>query len=425
MSATAFEPTRARLPSGVTFLHQHVPASATVTVSLSVPAGSAVDPSGKEGLASLVARGLRRGTSNRTKEEIGEVLDFRGAHLSGTAGRHGAGLVGKARAEDFEAIAELVLECARMPSFPDVEVDKLRGDRLTALREDEDDPAVVVSKELREMVYPEGHPYARRHKGTRESIAELTPEDLRRLHRDHYRPGAALVVVVGGVESARAREAIGRFSREWEGGPEEGGYREARVRIPDARPPEQVRERRVPIPDKQQADIALGHPGIRRDDERYHAAALMNTVLGRFAMGGRLGRSVREEQGMAYYTYSSLDASVGPGLFLVRAGVAPQHVEPAVESIVAEIERIRRDPIEESELEDAKAATIRSLPRALESNEGMAGMLHLMELYGLGLDYLDRFPDLVEAVTVEDVRRAAAEILAPERYGLAVAGPIS
>lgn len=425
MSAAAFAPSRTVLDSGLTVLHQHNPVSGAVTVSLSFAAGSVLDPAGSEGLASLMARGLTRGTEERSKSEIGELLDYRGAHLSGSSGRHSAGLVAKARAEDFEVLLELMVDCARNATFPDDEVGKLIGDRLTALREDDDDPATVVGKVFRELVYPAAHAYHRRHRGSAESIATLAAEDLRAFHRQRFQPSAALLVVVGGVERERSTAAVESAVAAWRGAEDLGGYRKARVRVDDAPSLTESRERRVSLPEKLQADIALGHPGIRRDDPQYHAAALMNVILGRFAMGGRLGRSVREERGMAYYTYSSLDASIGPGPFVVRAGVAPGNVDVTVEAILAEMRRMRDESVEPGELDDAKAATVRSLPRTLESNEGMAGLLHQIELHGLGLDYLDRFPGLIAAVTGESVHAAAQAILRPDAYGLAVAGPVA
>ena len=126
---------------------------------------------------------------------------------------------------------------------------------------------------------------------------------------------------------------------------------------------------------------------------------------------------------MSYYTYSSFGAGVGPGPFVVRAGVHPSNVDVAVECALEEMERIRREPVTDDELSDAKSAIVRSLPRQLENNEGMAGALHSMEQYRLGLDYLDRFPDLVGGVTVEQVLDVAARRLQPERCVVAVAGP--
>jgi len=174
---------------------------------------------------------------------------------------------------------------------------------------------------------------------------------------------------------------------------------------------------------KAQADVVIDHPGLRRLDDDYYAAVVMNMILGSFAMGGRLGRSIREEKGMAYYAYSSLGAGVGPGPFVVRAGVHPDNVDAVVDCALEEIDRIRREPVSAQELDDARSAIVRSLPRTLETNEGVASALHSIEQYRLGLDYLDRFADLIEGVSVETVLAVAEKRLHPDRCAVAVAGP--
>ena len=420
-----FAPTRTQLDNGLVVMHQSNHASSAVTLSLSIAAGACFEPAAQAGLATLMARGLTRGTEMRDKAAVGEVLDFRGAHLGGTGGRHTAGLVAKSRAEDMPEVMGLLAECAQHPTFPDTEVSKLVGDRLTALREDCDDPAVVAMHALRELAYPDGHAYAVRTRGTPATVEGIRGEDLRAFHARFFGPSAALLVVAGNVDADAALAIAHDVFDGWMDEAPRGGYRQAQCAVADVAPPQEVRRHVAAMPDKAQVDIALGHASIRRSDDRYYAAALMNTILGRFAMGGRLGRSVREEQGMAYYTYSAFAAGLGPGPFVVRAGVQPQHVEAAVEAVLAEIRRIRAEPVTADELDNAKAATIRALPRALESNEGVAGLLHEIEMFDLGLDYLERLVGYVNRVDTEAVQAAARELLYPDAYALAIAGPWS
>ena len=420
-----FSPTRVEFDNGLVLMHQANRASPAVTVSLSVAAGACFEPAAQAGLATLMARGLTRGTELRDKNAVGEVLDFRGAHLGGTAGRHTAGLVAKSRAEDMPEIVGLLGECARRPTFPDAEVAKLVGDRLTGLQEDRDDPGVVAMHALRELAYPDQHPYAARLRGTEATVETIGAEDVRAFHARHFGPSAALLVVSGNVDVDTALSVAHEAFDGWSDDQSRGGYRQAQCAVADVEPLDEVRRRVETMPDKAQVDIALGHASIRRSDERYYAAALMNTILGRFAMGGRLGRSVREEQGMAYYTYSAFAGGLGPGPFVVRAGVQPQHVEAAVEAVLAEIRRIRAEPVADGELDNAKAATIRALPRSLESNEGMAGLLHEIEMFDLGLDYPQRLAGYVNEVSVEAVHAAARQLLCPDAHALAIAGPWS
>jgi zinc protease len=173
---------------------------------------------------------------------------------------------------------------------------------------------------------------------------------------------------------------------------------------------------------KAQADIAYGFTTIRRADPAYDAFRLMNNVLGQYALGGRLGDSIRERQGMAYYVSSAFDANVIEGPLLIRAGVSPANVDRAVASIDEELSRLVGDGITSKELDDSRRYLIGSMPRALETNASIATFLQQAEFFGLGLDYDVRVPDLLSAVTL-DAANAAARHLDPERATVVIAGP--
>ena len=177
------------------------------------------------------------------------------------------------------------------------------------------------------------------------------------------------------------------------------------------------------MPGKVQSDIAYGFTSVTRSDPRYYALTLMNTVLGQYAMGGRLGDSIRERQGMAYYVFSGFDANVAEGPLMVRAGVNPSNVARAIASIDEELTRMAHDGVMPSELADAKRYLIGSMPRMLETNGGIAGFLHSADFFGLGLDFDQRLPGLLDAVTLEEVHEVARTFLAPDRAAIVVAGP--
>ena len=178
----------------------------------------------------------------------------------------------------------------------------------------------------------------------------------------------------------------------------------------------------VNIPGKSQADIAIGFPTLPRVDPMYYALDTGNLILGRLGLMGRLGAEVRDRQGLAYYVFSQLEPGKDDSLWLSRAGVDPSNVERARDSIIAEMRRLRRDSVSEEELNDAKSYMTGVLPLTLESNDGVAAALLNIEYYGLGLDYLDRYPAIVNALTREDIASAWSR-LDPERGAVAVAGP--
>jgi zinc protease len=148
----------------------------------------------------------------------------------------------------------------------------------------------------------------------------------------------------------------------------------------------------------------------------------MNNVLGQYSLGGRLGDSIRERQGMAYYAFSAFDGTVVESPLIIRAGVNPANVERAIASIDHEVDKIAREGLTADELADSKRYLIGSLPRMLETNASMARFLQMAEFFGLGMDYDVRLPALLERVTLDEANAAAAT-LSPDRAALVVAGP--
>ena len=179
----------------------------------------------------------------------------------------------------------------------------------------------------------------------------------------------------------------------------------------------------IPMMNKAQADVAYGFIAVTRSDPAYYACWLMNNVLGQYSMGGRLGDSIRERQGMAYYAFSSLDANVVEGPLTIRAGVSPANVDRAVSSIDEEVGRLAREGITPQELSESQQYLIGSMPRALETNMGIAGFLQTAEFFGLGLDYDLRLPGFLLAVTLDDVHTAARRLVDPDRATVVIAGP--
>jgi zinc protease len=176
------------------------------------------------------------------------------------------------------------------------------------------------------------------------------------------------------------------------------------------------------MPNKAQADIAYGFVTIRRSDPRFHAYSLMNNVLGQYSLGGRLGDSIRERQGMAYYVFSALDANVIAGPLIIRAGVNPANVDRAIESIDTELKALAREGPTDQELTESKQYLVGSMPRNLETNLGIANFLQMTEFFKLGSDYDVRLPGLLNSVTRDEVHEAA-RTLDPSCAAVVVAGP--
>lgn len=409
-------PLRRSLENGVTLIVQENSTIPAVSILAGVRAGGFDDEPGKEGTAALVARTLDRGTATRTADEIADDLDGRGASLSVGAGRHTTTISATCLVEDFAPVLSLVADVLQAPAFPEHDVATRRGEIITTIRQDDDDPAPVSVNRLMEEIYA-GHPYARRVRGTVASVEGLERSDLAAFHTSRVAPESSVVVVVGAIEPARVADAVRSAFEGWRA-PAEG----TQAAVPEAPRMATRRLVRVPMPDKAQADVAYGLTGIRRSDRGYMAAWVMNNALGQYAMGGRLGDSIRERQGMAYYVYSSLDAGIGPGPIMVRAGVSAANVDRTIASIDAELEAVLADGFTEKEIAESKQYLVGSLPRQLETNAGIAGFLFNAEILGLGMDHDARLPGLIAEVTRDDAVAAARRLLDPSRATVVVAG---
>jgi len=333
--------------------------------------------------------------------------------------RHGLSIGCRCLTEDFEPVLALLGDIVMTPSLPEGELAVRKGEVITAIRQDDDNPAVRATEALMAQLYANDHPYGRRTKGSIEVVERMTREQLLRLHGERFAPHALTAVIVGDVGPAHAHDATARVFGAWKKAPP------VPLVVPPVVPATARRRLVLPMMNKSQADIAYGFVAITRTDPRYYAFWLMNVAFGQYAIGGRLGDSIRERQGMAYYVSSSLDANVAPGPLAIRAGVSPANVDRAVASIDEEIVRLVRDGLTPQELDESRRFLIGSIPRALETNAAIANFLQVEEFFGLGLDYDARLPDLLNAVTMDDVNAAARLVLDPDRATIVIAGPYS
>ncbi len=410
--------TRRELPNGIVILVRENHHAPSVVIAGSIEAGALFEPVELNGLASFAASMLMRGTEKRDFATIYELLEGNGASLSIGSGHHTAGFSGKSLAEDLPMLLDLLADALRRPVFPPEYVERLRGQTITGLKVHEQDTRYTASRLFRELVYPAEHPYSRSTDGTIESVSALTRDHLIAFHQRYFGPCGMVIAVVGAVQTEEAIRLVETYFGDW-ARPDQPVPPE----LPPVPPIGTARQQIHTMPGKSQNDLVLGGPGPSRFAEDWQAANLANSILGVFGMYGRIGTVVREQNGMAYYSFSRLDGGLGPGPWRVVAGVDPANVYRAIDVIQGEIRRLVREPVSEDELADNKANFIGRLPLQLESNEGVAGSILSMERYQLGLDYLRRYADLVNAITVDDVLAAARHYLNPDVFALAVAGP--
>jgi zinc protease len=312
---------------------------------------------------------------------------------------------------------DILAETLQYPTFPKKHIEKQRARILTGLDLRAQSTYDQAAMAFDGMVYP-NHPYSRPEEGHPDTVKSITLDDIKTFHALHYGPKGMRMAVVGGIEPHQAIEKVRSALGDW------ANHEQPDVpELPPWKPLKKTVRTRIQIPGKSQSDLIIGTAGPPRGASDFMAASLGNSILGQFGMMGRIGDAVREQAGLAYYASSSVSGSLGPGPWSVSAGVNPKNEDQAVKLILQEIKRFVTELVDEDELSDSQANFIGSLPLSLESNIGVAsGLLHL-EKHDLGLDYYMRYPDLVRAVTREEVLAAASRYLDPEKFAIAVAGP--
>jgi zinc protease len=402
------------LPNGIVLLVAERPAVPIVAVRVFMRAGAVLDPPDAGGLASLTGALLTRGTARRTGPELDSAIEFVGGSLEAGAGRDGMTASLAVLKRDLTLGLDLLAEVVLTPAFPEAELKRKVSQIQAAIKRSEEDPGTVAARALGKLVFP-GHPYGQPVEGTIASVGKLTRDDVARFHRQHARPDAAIVAVVGAVTVDEARrEILARF----------GGWKPpagAPPSIPSATGPPPARAETV-AKDLTQATLVFGRQAIRQVDPDYFPLAVASYVLGG-GSASRLYRRVRDEGGLAYAVYSYVAPGRYGSAFEVSAQTRAAEVPKVLDLIRAEMARMTREAPTEDELKLAKDYLIGSFPLRLDTSAKVADFVVAIEQQGLGLDYADRYKAGVARVTAADVQRVAAKFFTPDAFSRVVVGP--
>ena len=391
-------------------------ASPSVLINGYLLAGARDETRPKAGLASFTADCLMRGTERYTYEQLFEETEAIGANLSVSSGIHTSGFFAKSLAEDLPLMFDMLSDVIRRPTFPADEIEKERSEWLSELDERANSTRAQAGMAFSELCYPDNHPYHYAADGYPETARAITREDVAGFHRDYFAPQGMVIVAVGAVKAAEVRDRAQAAFGDWQ------AARPPRAEMPPVPRISGQPRRHINMPGKSQTNLMWGIPGPSRTEPDWISCTLMNSILGQFGMYGRLGESVRKEEGLVYYIGSNFEGGPGPGSWYIYAGTSPTTVDRVVEISVAEVRRIQQRKVSAIELDDNKSYFTGITPLRMETNEGIAGQITNMVRYDLGLDYLLQYPDLVNAVTVSDIRAAAQKWLDPDHYVLTSAG---
>jgi predicted Zn-dependent peptidase len=410
------EPTRMRLPNGLTVMYvrqAELPVVSAVLVTRG--AGSSDEPAETPGLASFTAAMLDEGAAGRDALQLADALDLLGASLNTGSATDAAQTNLYVLRENFPAALRLMADVVVRPDFPEREVNRLRDERLTALARAKDEATTIANNAFASLVYGAQHPYGR--SPSAESTRGLDRARVQAFHASRYRPETSTLILVGDVDPAAMQPMIAEAFGAWRGQGAAGSLGELPAPPAIARTVVYL----IDKPGAAQSEIRIGHPGVPRSSPDYFPLLVMNTMLGG-TFTSRLNTNLRETHGWAYGASSGFNMLRGAGPFTARAGVQTNATDSALVEFFKEINRMRTEAVTPQELQKIKNFVALRLPDQLETTGDMSGQLATLETYGLNASFFDDYVQRIMAVTAEDLSRVANQYLRPDRAVVVVVG---
>ena len=413
LPARALEVQRVVSPGGIEAWLVEDHSNPIISMDIAFSGAASADPAGKEGLAHMVSGLLDEGAGDLDSQTFQRRLAELSIRLSFDAGLDTFRGTVRTLKENRDTAFDLLRLALTAPRFDEEPVGRIRSQIRVQLEQESESPNRIAGRALRRAMFP-NHPYARPVHGTLESLPAITVEDLRRFVADRLARDVLKIAVVGDIT---AKELAVRLDETFRALPEHAAPFEVADVVPRTNGEVVVIERDLP-----QSVVAFGHAGIKRDDPDFYAAYVVNRILGGGGFNSRLFDEVREKRGLAYSVYSYLQPLNHAGL--VMGGVATQNARAgeSLEVIRLEWQRMSESGPSPAELEDAKTYLTGSYPLRFSSTGSIAGMLLGIQLDDLGIDYVNKRNDLIDAVTLEDARRVAAGLLRAEDLMFVVVG---
>ena len=404
------------LPNGMTLLTFNNPGVQSVNLIGLLENGARLDAPDKLGTAHFTASMLSRGTTAISFAEYHDILESRGASLSFSSGTHQTWFRGKGLAEDLGILLTLTADSLRRPVFAPDYLERMRQQLLAGLAIREQDTSDISSLLFDQALFP-NHPYGNPVDGTIETITAITRQDIVDYHARYFNPAEVILVIAGALNGVNVQALVEGCFADW-------FNTSSQVPAPPPIPPAPASETRVHrfIEDKSQCDLILGTFGPSRASGDYLPAYLGNNILGQFGLMGRIGESVRSKSGLAYHAASSLNAWTDGGSWEFSAGLNPENLEKVIRLIKDEIRRYIDAPVTPDELDDSQSNLVGRLPLSLETSAGIASAILTMERFELGLDYYQRYGELIRAISAQDIQETAQRYLHPDKLVIASAG---
>lgn len=384
-----------------------------VALRLQCQAGSFYDPRGKAGLTQFMTGLLTQGTATLSAPEIAAKIDFVGGNLSAGSGWDACYVASSVLTRDLDTAIELVRDVTLHPAFAPDEIERLRQQTLSSIKNAKDQPDNLADEEFDKWLFGDS-PYAQPIAGTEESVAGITRDDILAQYQLIFIPNRATLAIIGDVTARDGFHIAERMLGDWKSGT---------ILKAAFQPPVAPRGHRVHLVNKAdatQAQIRIGHLGVARSSEDYFPLAVMNYILGAGSFSSRLMKIIRAEKGLTYDIDSYFAMRAEPGPFGISTFTKNETTLEAIRETIKLVKEYQEEGPTEKELQDAKSYLAGSYPLNFETPGQIANQLLNIELYNLGPDYIAKYRSRVEAVTAQDVQRVARQYIHPDDMNIVV-----
>ncbi len=410
------QPTRMVLDNGMVLMLLEDHELPLVRASFLVHTGARLEPGDKVGLASITGSVMRTGGTQRmTGDQLDDYLEGKAAVIETSIGTSSGGASMSCLKKDFPDVLRVLSDVLRQPVFAEDKIAVAKNQKIAAIARQNDDPQGILSREFDELIYGKDSPYAR--VPTYDTINSIARADLIAWHARDYHPNRAILGLVGDFNTPDAVQLIKQVFGDWKKGPDN---KDSGLPLPKETSPGVYD---VEKSDVTQSNIAIGHVGIRRDNPDFFAVTVLNEVLsGSFA--SRLFLNVRSLKGLAYDVGGGIGAGWDyPGTFTMSMSTKTETTAAGIEALLEEARNLTAKPPTEDEVSKSKAAILNSFVFRSDSREKILGQQLTYEYYGYPLDWLSRYRQAIEKVSVDQVRAAAAKYIKPREFAILVVGP--
>ncbi|MEO0226058.1 MAG: pitrilysin family protein [candidate division WOR-3 bacterium] len=393
-----------------------------VDLALVIKAGSSLDPKNKDGLANFCSKLLTYGTRTRSALEIAREIESIGSSLTTNCTEDYITIRARTLSSYLEKVTELVADCTINPKFDTTEIKRVRGEIISQIKQESDNPFSLVDQTYRELLFRD-LPYGHRPIGFDSTIKNIERIDLLNFYHLTFTPENSFLVVVGDFKTNQLLEMLKRYFGQWKGSdailPDDFLRPREVVYPPILRPRGKIVKR-----DISQSYILLGHYGISGSSPDWLKVRLMNFALGGSGLTSRMALNIREEKGLAYIVYSWFEKRCQVGAFICEVQTKNETCELAIRQLLEEMKKMKQGGIRQEELVDAQNYFTGNFPLRYDSYSEKVDLLIEMELFNLGEDYIDKFTERIKAVSIEEINQMAKDYLHPENYVVAIVGDV-